>query len=97
MRARIFSPAKSAMQSGRARQGQWELVFEPSSPRQIDAFMGWTGSGETTRQLRLKFASKAAAIAYADKHGISYQIQEPHRRRRQQKAYAENFQYKAPD
>lgn len=97
MRARIFSPTKSTMQSGQARQGRWHLVFESSSPRQIDALMGWTGSSDTTRQVRLEFADLEAAIAYAEKHGISYQVQEPHRRQRKLKAYAENFRYQTPD
>ncbi len=97
MRARIFSPAKSTMQSGRAMEGQWQLVFEPSSPRQIDALMGWTGSGETNRQVKLKFADLESAIAYAEKHGISYQIQQPNRRRRKLKAYAENFRHQASE
>lgn len=94
MVARIYSPTKSAMQSGRARAGRWFLVFEPNAGRQIDALMGWTGSSETSRQVKLSFDSREAAIAYADKHGIAYYIHEPQARRRQLKSYSDNFRFR---
>ena len=33
MSARIFSPAKTAMQSGKAKTGHWVLEFDPESAR----------------------------------------------------------------
>ncbi len=90
-RARIFKPAKTAMQSGRGKCQLWHLEFEPSSARQIDPLMGWTSSRDTNTQLTLRFESKELAIAYAEKHGIDYQLFEEKPRRRTLKAYADNF------
>ena len=66
---RIYQPTKNAMQSGRANSKRWVLEFEPGR-KQTDSLMGWVGSADTRNQLKLRFASKEAAIAYADKHGL---------------------------
>ena len=55
MRARIYRPAKNAMQSGKARTKQWLLEYEPESPRTIDPLMGWTSSRDMRQQLQLEF------------------------------------------
>src|SRR5215469_13738518 len=55
MRARIFEPAKSAMQSGRATTKRWLLEFEPEKPLEIDPLMGWTSSSDMRQQVRLEF------------------------------------------
>ena len=79
MLARIFQPAKTAMQSGQAKS-DWVLEFAPAAARRIDPLMGWTGSDDTASQVRMKFSTKEAAIAYAEKNGLAYQVQEPKRR-----------------
>ena len=38
--------------------------------------MGWTSSGDMRQQLRLRFDSKEEAVAYAERHGIPYQVSE---------------------
>ncbi len=91
MKAKIFKPAKNAMQSGWANTRKWLLVYEPTRPKRIDDLMGYTGSDETTRQLRLSFDSQEEAVAYAEKHGLAYEVQEPHARALRIKAYADNF------
>ncbi|HVO04650.1 MAG TPA: ETC complex I subunit [Candidatus Cybelea sp.] len=93
MQARIFKPAKSASQSGRAGTLKWVLEFAPSSRREADPLMGWTSSDDTRRQVRLTFETKEEAVAYAEREGIPYVIEEPHERRIQPKAYADNFRY----
>jgi hypothetical protein len=35
MTARIFKPAKNAMQSGKAQTQEWQLDYEPEQPRVI--------------------------------------------------------------
>ncbi|MFQ5535690.1 MAG: ETC complex I subunit [Sphingomonadales bacterium] len=91
MAARIYRPAKTAMQSGRANARKWTLEFEAASARRIEPLMGWTGSSDTQSQVRLRFATKDRAVAYARKLGIGYQVFEPHERRLRIKAYADNF------
>jgi len=55
MLARIYRPAKSAMQSGPARGKDWVLEFEPASARNPEPLMGWTAPDRQglRRQLRL--------------------------------------------
>ncbi|MSP04474.1 MAG: ETC complex I subunit [Acetobacteraceae bacterium] len=93
MRARIYQPPKNAMQSGRANSDEWLLEFEPAEPRVADPLMGWSGSADTQAQLRLRFPTRDEALAYAQKHGLTYDLELPIDRRVRQKAYADNFKY----
>ncbi len=91
MVARIFKPAKTAMQSGMGRTKTWVLEFEPEAPREIDPLMGWTGSRDMRSQLRLTFDTKEEAIAYARRKGLAFRVIEPKVRRRMHKSYSDNF------
>ncbi len=93
MSARIFSPAKTAMQSGKAKTGQWVLEFDPAVPRKIDPLMGYTSSRDMKSQIKLVFETQEEAVAYAEKNGISFRVQEPKQTKRRQISYAENFRY----
>lgn len=93
MLARIYQPTRTAMQSGQALTKNWVLEFEPEEQRFIDPLMGWTGSGDMKSQIRLWFATKDEAIAYAERHAIPYQVFEPRRRQVKPKAYADNFRH----
>jgi len=81
MRARIFRPAKTAMQSGMAKTRFWVLEFEPASPRELDPLMGWTSSSDTQSQVHLRFESKEEALAYAAAKGIEATVTEPETRK----------------
>jgi hypothetical protein len=94
MKARIYQPAKTAMQSGRANTRQWRIEFNLAAARYVEPLMGWTGSRSTLGQIALNFPDKDAAIAFARKHGINYELDEPRQRRIQRKAYADNFAFK---
>lgn len=76
MTARIYKPSRTAMQSGPGPD-EWVLEHAPAERRRLDPLMGWTGSGDTQAQVRLRFDSKEAALAYAKKHGIVAQVIEP--------------------
>ena len=91
MSARIFSPAKTAMQSGKARTGHWVLEFEPERPRRIDPLMGYTSSGDMKSQIRLVFETKEDAVAYATRNGIAYRVEEPKPVTRKVISYSDNF------
>ncbi len=93
MSARIYSPSKTAMQSGKAKTGRWVLEFDPEQPRRIDPLMGYTSSGDMKSQIRLFFDSRDAAIAYAEKHGLAFSVVEPKQPRRRQISYSDNFKY----
>ncbi|OYY05686.1 MAG: ETC complex I subunit [Acidocella sp. 35-58-6] len=91
MRPRIFLPPRSAMQSGTAKTYRWVLEFEPNAAKIRDPLMGWTGSDDMLSQVRLSFDTREAAIAYAQAHGISYDLEIPTVRVTKPKAYADNF------
>ena len=79
------------MQSGRGNTHTWVLEFVPSAPKRADPLMGWIGSNDTRSQIRLTFASREDAIAYADRKGLSYHVLEPRSRRIRPRSYADNF------
>ena len=91
MLARIYKPAKTAMQSGKAKTRDWVLEYEPATARKADPLMGWTSSTDMDGQIRLSFESKEEDIAYAQKHGVAFQLFEPKEPRRIIRAYADNF------
>lgn len=93
MLARIYRPAKSAMQSGTAKTRDWVLEFEPASARRPDPLMGWTSSTDMNGQVRLAFESAEEAAAYATSHGIAFQVFQPKTPRKIIKAYADNFAF----
>ena len=93
MRARIYQPARNAMQSGTAKTRRWVLEFFPESAPGIDPLMGWTSSADTQPQVRLMFETKEAALDYARDHGIDAVVREPHPRKPNIRpgGYGENF------
>lgn len=93
MTARIFKPAKNAMQSGRSKTKEWQLDYEPEQPRAVEPLMGWTSSTDMKSQVRLRFASREDAIAYCEREGIAYQVFEPKEPARRSIAYADNFAF----
>jgi hypothetical protein len=93
MRARIYRPSKSAMQSGKARTKNWVLEYEPQRPRSLDPLMGWTSSTDMLQQVTLEFDTADEAKAYAEAHAIPYQVFEPHMPKPRAKSYAENFRF----
>jgi hypothetical protein len=93
MMARIYKPTQTAMQSGPARTKEWVLEYESEVPREIDPLMGWTSSRDMRSQVRLCFATKEEATAYARRNGIAYRLEEPRPRAAVRKAYADNFRF----
>lgn len=93
MPARIYKPARNAMQSGTAKTREWVLDFAADTAREVDPLMGWTSSNDTQAQVRLRFSSKEAALEYAEEHGIDAQVTEPQTRKPNIRArgYGENF------
>jgi hypothetical protein len=93
MLARIYKPAKTAMQSGTAKTREWVLEYAPESPREVEPLMGWTSSRDMRSQVRVSFPTKEEAIAYAKRNGIPYQVREPKPRRQTRKSYSDNFKF----
>jgi len=93
MSARIYKPARTAMQSGNAKTKEWVLDYEPETPREIEPLMGWTASGDMRQQVRLQFDTAEEAIAYCERYGIPYQVSEPKLPARPVISYADNFSF----
>ncbi len=93
MRARIYQPAKTAMQSGTAKAKGWVLEFAPASAREVDPLMGWTSSSDTQTQVRLRFDSREAAEDYATEKAIAFDVTDPKPRKPniRPRGYGENF------
>lgn len=93
MLAKIYQPARNAMQSGQAKTKTWVLEFAQNSMRKVDPLMGWTGSNDMNSQVRLTFESSKAAVDYAEQHGIAYTVAQPQKRKPiiRNGGYGENF------
>jgi NADH dehydrogenase len=93
MLAKIYQPARSAMTSGLGNTKGWVLEYLPEERKRIDPLMGWTGSGDMKGQVRLEFETKEAAIEYARRHGVPFEVVEPKRRAPviRPKGYGANF------
>src|SRR6202165_2252718 len=94
MTARIFKPAKNAMQSGTAKTKEWQLDYEPEQPRAIEPLMGWTSSGDMKQQLTIRFHTKEEAVAYCDGEGFPYQVTDRKEPPPGPAAYADNFAFR---
>jgi len=93
MSARIYKPARNAMQSGKRNTKRWVLEYEPEQPREIEPLMGYTSSGDTRSQVRLRFETREQAEAYAKKVGIAYRVHEPADPVVKKASYTDNFRH----
>ena len=91
MAARIFQRSKNAMQSGKARAGEWLLEFESHRRKRADPLTGWAGGADTQEQVVLAFPTLDAATAYADREGIAYHVVPPAEPKLRLQSYADNF------
>ena len=89
--ARIFQRPKNAMQSGKFATDLWQLEFVSEEAQRPDPLTGWAGSGDTRGQVKLRFPTCEAAIAYAEREGIAYSVIPAPERKLKLQAYADNF------
>lgn len=98
MRARIFQRPKTPTQSGQAGAGNWVLEYQPAVREKNDQLMGWWGGGSTLGQVQLRFDAREEAVAYAEKHGITYDLEiPPPVKKIKAKVYADNFRFGRAD
>lgn len=89
--ARISELDRRTTQSGRANTGRWLLEFERQDPLRADPLTGWAGSSDTRPQVRMTFATKDEAIAYADRHGFDHHLVPAAPVTLKLQAYSDNF------
>ena len=90
MKAKIYKPSKTAMQSGTKKFDKWIIEFITEKPG-INPLMGWESSTDTNSELKLEFSTKELAIEYAKKNKINFELIEPKIRKIIKKSYADNF------
>ncbi len=73
--ALIFRRAQPVTTSGRAGTNQWVLRFERRLPQAVEPLMGWTADDDTLTQVELRFDTREAAVAYAEREGLAYRVQ----------------------
>lgn len=78
----LHSPVK-CMFFSLVAQGHWS-----------NQLMGYTSSSDPVGMLRLVFATKEAAVSFAEKQGLSYSVEEPQKKRSFVKSYEGNFKWK---
>ncbi len=90
---KIYKPSINVMQSGRGRSSGWVLEYETKTSREIEPLMGWTSSKDTLNQVEIDFATRADAIAFAQKKGWNYTLLAENTRRLKPRSYSDNFKY----
>jgi hypothetical protein len=80
-RALIRRRKRPIEMAGRAHTSEWILSFKRCMPPEIDELMGWTGGDDMlATEVQLTFASRDAAVAYAERQGLDYHVEaEPQR------------------
>jgi hypothetical protein len=91
MAARIFQRSKNAMQSGKARAGEWVLEFESTRPKRPDPLTGWAGGADTQEQVSLSFPTLDDAKRYAERYNIVCHVVPAAPARLKLQSYADNF------
>ena len=97
MNVKIYSPTKTTMQSGRAREGGWVLEYELETPRGPETLMGWTASSDTLNQVKLNFPTAEDAIKFAQSKGWAYTVLPAQERVVTPRNYVDNFKYIPPE
>jgi len=87
---RIFVPSKNAMQSGSHLTHTWMMEFE-TRERWENPLMGWSSTADPLSNMQLRFTTREQAIAFVEKNGWSYLIEEPKYRKPKVKSYGANF------
>lgn len=98
MRVRIYKPAKSAAQSGRANNSYWLVEPELLTARTPEPLMGWLSAGDTLTELKgkMRFVTCEEAIAFANRHGWDYVVEQHAERRINPRNYLDNFRIVRP-
>merc|ERR1711874_116745 len=89
---RIYKPAKNAMQSGSAGTKRWKIEWD-TKERWENHLMGRASTGDPLSNLLIDFATKEEAMAFCDKNGWDYTLEDPKERAPKVKSYALNFSW----
>jgi len=88
---KIYKPAKTAMQSGKAKTRLWHLQVMDDSNQSQDPLIGHHGGSSTKNQVKLQFDTQEDAINFAKSKNYDYEVIEASARKVIKKSYADNF------
>uniref|UniRef100_A0A493TDW2 NADH dehydrogenase [ubiquinone] iron-sulfur protein 4, mitochondrial n=1 Tax=Anas platyrhynchos platyrhynchos TaxID=8840 RepID=A0A493TDW2_ANAPP len=88
----IFVPARNAMQAGVNNTKKWKMEFD-NRERWENPLMGWASTADPLSNMVLTFATKEDAIAFAEKNGWNYDIEEKKVPKPKSKSYGANFSW----
>ncbi|XP_063818090.1 NADH dehydrogenase [ubiquinone] iron-sulfur protein 4, mitochondrial [Pseudophryne corroboree] len=91
-KVRIYVPARNAMQSGVQNTKKWRLDFD-TRERWENPLMGWASTADPLSNMVLAFTSKEDAVAFAEKNGWSYELDERRIPKLKSKSYGANFSW----
>ncbi|XP_038646818.1 NADH dehydrogenase [ubiquinone] iron-sulfur protein 4, mitochondrial [Scyliorhinus canicula] len=91
-KVRIFVPARNTMQSGVNNTKLWMLEFD-TRERWENPLMGWASTADPLSNMELSFSTKEDAIAFVEKNGWSYELEEKKVKIPKPKLYAANYSW----
>ncbi|XP_021236411.1 NADH dehydrogenase [ubiquinone] iron-sulfur protein 4, mitochondrial [Numida meleagris] len=91
-RVHIFVPARNAMQAGVNNTKKWKMEFD-NRERWENPLMGWASTADPLSNMFLTFSTKEDAIAFAEKNGWSYDVEEKKIPKPKSKSYGANFSW----
>nr|XP_021518856.1 NADH dehydrogenase [ubiquinone] iron-sulfur protein 4, mitochondrial-like [Meriones unguiculatus] len=91
-KVRIFVPARNNMQSGVNNTKKWKMEFD-TRERWENPLMGWASTADPLSNMVLTFNTKEDAIAFAEKNGWSYDVEEKKVPKPKSKSYGANFSW----
>merc|ERR1711868_65598 len=90
---RIFIPARNAMQSGNFKTNSWRIEFDTRERWESPLTLGWTSSADPLSNMTVDFSSKEAAMAFCEKNGWAYQVEERQQATPKKKSYGLNYHW----
>ncbi|EPQ09713.1 NADH dehydrogenase [ubiquinone] iron-sulfur protein 4, mitochondrial [Myotis brandtii] len=91
-KVRIFVPARNNMQSGVNNTKKWKMEFD-TRERWENPLMGWASTADPLSNMVLTFSTKEDAMAFAEKNGWSYDVEEKKVPKPKSKSYGANFSW----
>uniref|UniRef100_A0A6P8PY71 NADH dehydrogenase [ubiquinone] iron-sulfur protein 4, mitochondrial n=1 Tax=Geotrypetes seraphini TaxID=260995 RepID=A0A6P8PY71_GEOSA len=88
----IFVPTRNAMQAGVNNTKKWKMEFD-TRERWENPLMGWASTADPLSNMVLNFSCKEDAIAFAEKNGWAYEVEEKRIPKPKVKSYGANFSW----
>lgn len=92
----IYQPGRSVNRSAPGRS-RWVLEFLPAEAPGRNLTVRRAPASDPLAHLRIEFPDRMSAIAFAERHGWPYEVNEPPPRRIRYRSYADQLRYDLGD